>query len=100
MTLTVDAYPDMELRGKVDSIQSGTGSRFSIIPVQNATGNFVKVVQRLPVKIMLDAGANGDPTHLLSPGMSVEPKVRVHCTGCWDKFYTFIRENAFFGKAT
>ncbi len=100
VTLTVDAYPDMELHGKVDSIQSGTGSRFSIIPVQNATGNFVKVVQRLPVKIILDAGANGDPAHLLSPGMSVEPKVRVHCAGCWDKFYTFIRGNAFFRKAT
>ncbi len=100
VTITVDAYPGMELRGKVDSIQSGTGSRFSIIPVQNATGNFVKVVQRLPVKIILTAGANDDSTHLLSPGMSVEPKVRVHCTGCWDKFYTFIRENAFFRKAT
>ncbi len=77
VTITVDAYPDMTLRGRVDSIQSGTGSRFSIIPAENATGNFVKVVQRLPVKIALEAGVNRDPAHLLSPGMSVEPKVRV-----------------------
>ena len=100
VTLTVDAYPDMELRGRVDSIQSGTGSRFSIIPVQNATGNFVKVVQRVPVKIVLDPGGDGDPTHLLSPGMSVEPKVRVHSTGYWAKFCAFIGENLFFRKAT
>ena len=73
VTVAVDAYPGMALTGKVDSIQSGTGSRFSVIPTENATGNFVKVVQRVPVKIVLD-----DPTsYLLAPGMSVEPKVRV-----------------------
>jgi membrane fusion protein, multidrug efflux system len=78
VTLKVDAYPDLALSGKVDSIQSGTGSRFSVIPAENATGNFVKVVQRVPVKIVLDTGANGDSTRLLAPGMSVEPKVQVH----------------------
>jgi membrane fusion protein (multidrug efflux system) len=78
VTVTVDAYPDMALHGKVDSIQSGTGSRFSVIPAENATGNFVKVVQRVPVKITLDGDPNADSKLLLSPGMSVEPDVRVH----------------------
>jgi len=73
VTVTVDAYPRLALTGKVDSIQSGTGSRFSVIPAENATGNFVKVVQRVPVKILLD----GPVSSLLAPGMSVEPKVRV-----------------------
>jgi membrane fusion protein (multidrug efflux system) len=72
--VSVDAFPELKLRGKVDSIQSGTGSRFSVIPAENATGNFVKVVQRVPVKIVLD-GNNTDVNHLLSPGMSVEATV-------------------------
>ena len=71
--VSVDAYPNLALTGKVDSIQSGTGSRFSVIPTENATGNFVKVVQRVPVKILLDNANLGQ----LAPGMSVEPKVRV-----------------------
>jgi membrane fusion protein (multidrug efflux system) len=71
--LSVDAYPQLTLTGRVDSIQSGTGSRFSVIPAENATGNYVKVVQRVPVKIILD----GPASSLLAPGMSVEPKVRV-----------------------
>jgi membrane fusion protein (multidrug efflux system) len=75
--IKVDAYPDRDFFGKVDSIQSGTGSRFSIIPAENATGNFVKVVQRVPVKILFDSDANNDPKHPLAPGMSVEPRVRV-----------------------
>jgi membrane fusion protein, multidrug efflux system len=74
VTVSVDAYPQLALTGKVESIQSGTGSRFSVIPAENATGNFVKVVQRIPVKITLDGAANS----LLAPGLSVEPKVRVH----------------------
>jgi membrane fusion protein (multidrug efflux system) len=77
VTISVDAYPDRELNGTVDSIQSGTGSRFSVIPAENATGNFVKVVQRVPVKITFKGDANTDANHLLSPGMSVEAKVRV-----------------------
>jgi membrane fusion protein (multidrug efflux system) len=81
VTIRVDAYPAHDLRGKVQSIQAGTGSRFSVIPSENATGNFVKVVQRVPVKITFDDGVNGnvnsDPNRLLSPGMSVEPSVQV-----------------------
>jgi len=78
VTLTVDAYPKMAIHGKVDSIQAGSGSRFSIIPAENATGNFVKIVQRVPVKITLEGDLDADPKRLLSPGMSVDPEVRVH----------------------
>jgi membrane fusion protein (multidrug efflux system) len=59
----------------VDSIAAATGARFSLLPPENATGNYVKVVQRVPVKIVLDQGA--DPEHLLRPGMSVTPTVYV-----------------------
>src|ERR1700686_1350416 len=59
--------------GKVDSIAGASGARFSLLPPENATGNYVKVVQRIPVKIVLDPGANND--HQLRPGMSVTPKV-------------------------
>jgi len=75
--VTVDSYPNLPVKGTVDSIQDGTGSRFSIIPAENATGNFVKVVQRLPVKIRLAPEAGTDAGVLLAPGMSVEPVVRV-----------------------
>ncbi len=75
--IKVDAYPDREFHGTVQSIQAGTGSRFSVIPSENATGNFVKVVQRVPVKITFDGDVNSDEKHLLSPGMSVEPSVQV-----------------------
>ena len=77
VTIDVDAYPGRDFTGTVQSIQSGTGSRFSIIPAENATGNFVKVVQRVPVKITFDSDVNADMQHLLTPGMSVEPSVRV-----------------------
>jgi len=70
----VDSFPGLRLRGRVDSIQSGTGSRFSLLPPENATGNFVKVVQRVPVKISLDL-PSGHP--LLAPGMSARPTVRI-----------------------
>jgi len=72
-TVDVDALGGREFKGKVDSIAGATGSRFSLLPPENATGNFVKVVQRVPVKIVLD-GAQ-DPDHLLRPGMSVVPTV-------------------------
>ncbi len=71
----VDAYPDKTFRGHVDSIQAGTGARFSLLPPENATGNYVKVVQRVPVKIVFDEAP--DPQHMLAPGMSVEPEVKV-----------------------
>ncbi|HEX2971932.1 MAG TPA: HlyD family secretion protein [Tepidisphaeraceae bacterium] len=75
VSIHVDAYPQLEFAGKVDSIQSGTGARFSLLPPENATGNYVKVVQRVPVKIVFDQ--EPDAAHLLAPGMSVIPKVRV-----------------------
>ncbi len=70
--IAVDAY-GRTYKGKVDSIAGATGARFSLLPPENATGNFVKVVQRVPVKIVLDPGQ--DPEHLLRPGMSVTPTV-------------------------
>jgi membrane fusion protein (multidrug efflux system) len=70
--IVVDAY-GREYTGKVDSIAGATGARFSLLPPENATGNFVKVVQRVPVKIVLDPGQ--DKEHLLRPGMSVTPTV-------------------------
>jgi membrane fusion protein (multidrug efflux system) len=73
--ISVDAYPDKTFKGHVDSIQAGTGARFSLLPPENATGNYVKVVQRVPVKIVFDEPP--DPQHLLAPGMSVEPEVKV-----------------------
>jgi len=72
-TIKVDAYGGKEFHGHVDSIAAATGARFSMLPPENATGNYVKVVQRVPVKIVLDPGQ--DPEHLLRPGMSVEPTV-------------------------
>jgi membrane fusion protein (multidrug efflux system) len=70
----VDAY-HREYRGKVRGVGGASGSRFSLLPPENATGNYVKVVQRIPVRIDLDPGQNND--HRLRPGMSVDPKVYV-----------------------
>jgi membrane fusion protein (multidrug efflux system) len=72
-SVKVDAY-GRTYSGHVDSIGGATGARFSLLPPENATGNYVKVVQRLPVKIVFDKGQ--DPQHLLRPGMSVVPTVR------------------------
>jgi membrane fusion protein (multidrug efflux system) len=71
----VDAYPGTTFKGHVDSLQPGTGAVFSLLPPENATGNFVKVVQRIPVKIILDS--KFDPVHPLWPGLSVIPSVDV-----------------------
>ena len=73
--IKVDAYPGTVFKGRVESFQAGTGSRFSLLPPENATGNFVKVVQRLPVKIVFDTTLA--PDYPLSPGMSVVPVVQV-----------------------
>jgi len=73
--ITIDAYPSLDLRGHVDSIQLGSGSKFTAFPPENATGNFVKVVQRVPVKIVIDAGLNPDIP--LPLGISAEPTVTV-----------------------
>lgn len=77
--IRVDAYPSLDLHGRVESIQSGTGSRFSLLPAENATGNFVKVVQRVPVKIELTDLPKDAPE--LAPGMSVIPTVHVDRSG-------------------
>jgi membrane fusion protein, multidrug efflux system len=69
----VDSYPDMSLRAQVQSLQSGTGSRFQLLPPENATGNWVKIVQRLPVKITFDPDQDG--VRLLEQGMSVQVAV-------------------------
>jgi len=71
--MTVDAYPSLSLHGHVQSIQLGTGSRFAAFPTENATGNFVKIVQRVPVKIVIDRGL--DPHQPLPLGLSVAPVV-------------------------
>lgn len=72
-TVSVDAF-SKDFKGHVDSIGGATGARFSLLPADNATGNFVKVVQRVPVKIVFESGE--DPQHRLRPGMSVVPTVR------------------------
>jgi membrane fusion protein (multidrug efflux system) len=73
--LSVDAYPNKKFKGKVDSLQAGTGARFSLLPPENAVGNYIKVVQRVPVKIIFDEEL---PTNLdIAPGMSVVPEVKV-----------------------
>ena len=72
VTISVDAF-SREYQGHVESIAGAAGAQFSLLPPENATGNYVKVVQRVPVKIVLDPGENQD--HLLRLGMSVEPKL-------------------------
>ena len=72
--ITVDAYPDLKLYGHVDSIQEGSGARFTEFPAENATGNFVKIVRRVPVKIVIDRGLPADLGGL-PLGISVQPTV-------------------------
>jgi len=72
-SVEVDAYDGRTFKGHIDSIAAATGARFSLLPPENATGNFVKVVQRVTVKIVLEA--NQDPEHMLRAGMSVTPTV-------------------------
>ena len=73
--IKVDTYPSEVFHGKVDSIMAGTGAVFSLFPPENATGSYVKIVQRIPVKIVLDQGT--DPAHILRIGMSVVPTILV-----------------------
>jgi membrane fusion protein (multidrug efflux system) len=73
VTFTVDTYPGVTFNGWVESIMAGTGSAFALLPPENATGNYVKVVQRIPVKILIDRAS--DPQHLLRVGMSVVPTI-------------------------
>ena len=71
--IRIDAYPGLTFRGRVDSIQAGSGAAFSLLPPENATGNYVKVVQRVPVKIVFASV----PSVHVGPGMSVVPRVKV-----------------------
>ena len=75
MEIRVDAYPRMRFMAHVESIQRGAGQAFDILPPQNASGNFVKVVQRVPVKIVLDQPP--DASYPLGPGMSAVPYIKV-----------------------
>ncbi len=75
VTISVDGVPGVTFHGRVDSFQSGTGSQFSALPAENATGNWVKVVQRVPVKIVFDDDSY--QKYFLAPGMSVEASVKV-----------------------
>lgn len=75
VTIRVDAFPHHDFRGHVDSLQRGSGAQFSLLPPENATGNYVKVVQRVPVKILFNPPA--DPNLHIGPGMSVVPSVNV-----------------------
>jgi membrane fusion protein (multidrug efflux system) len=77
VTLKIDAYPGRVIRGHVDSVQPGSGTAFSLLPAQNATGNYVKIVQRVPVKIIME---NPPADVALGPGMSVVPTVRINPT--------------------
>jgi len=74
--ITVDAYKGMHVRGHVESLSPATGAKFSLLPPDNATGNFTKVVQRIPVRIHLDSPM--DPEHPLRPGMSVVATIKTH----------------------
>lgn len=75
VSIHVDAYPNLKLRGHIDSFQQGSGARFTAFPSENATGNFVKIVRRVPVKIVIDSGI--DPQQGLPLGLSVEPTVNL-----------------------
>ncbi|MCZ8228519.1 HlyD family secretion protein [Flavobacterium sp.] len=77
VTMKVDAYPDYEFVGLITSFSPATGSRFSLLPPDNATGNFVKTIQRLPVKISLDKTNDANKIKLLRPGMNVEVDVHL-----------------------
>jgi membrane fusion protein (multidrug efflux system) len=74
--ISIDAYPDKQFRGTVYVVRAAAASQFSLIPPDNATGNFTKVVQRVPIKILLDVPASKDPLYLY-PGMSAEIKVKI-----------------------
>ncbi len=78
VTISVDAFPDVTFLGHVDSVQRGAGQAFALLPAQNATGNYVKVVQRVPVRITFDIKNGPNPRdYNIGPGMSVVPTVKV-----------------------
>lgn len=74
--ITIDAFPDHKFTGKVDSFAPASGAQFALLPPDNATGNFTKIVQRLPVKVVLDPESMGDFKSLIAPGMSCVVKIK------------------------
>ncbi len=78
VTVKVDAYPDTDFEGEITSFSPATGSKFSLLPPDNATGNFVKTIQRLPVKISLNAANDPEKIKLLRPGMNVDVDVHLN----------------------
>jgi membrane fusion protein, multidrug efflux system len=74
VTVEIDALGGKKFRAHVDSVQAGSGAAFSLLPPENATGNFVKVIQRVPVKILFDDPL--PPDHTIGPGLSVTPSVQ------------------------
>ena len=77
VSIKVDAYPDTEFKGTIASFSPATGARFSLLPPDNATGNFVKTIQRLPVKITLDTTNDTEKIKLLRPGMNADVDVHL-----------------------
>lgn len=82
VSLTIDTYPDRHFHGKVESVSPGTGSAFSLLPPENASGNWVKVVQRLPVRISIDDADAGNPLH---SGLSANVEVDTHYSRLWGR---------------
>jgi membrane fusion protein (multidrug efflux system) len=88
VTLEIDAYPERTIRAHVNSVQPGSGTAFSLLPAENATGNYVKIVQRVPVKLVMD-DPPGDVA--LGPGMSVVPTVRIDpAPSLWERLEAWL----------
>jgi membrane fusion protein, multidrug efflux system len=77
VAIRIDSFPHQKFSGWVDSVQPGTGATYSLLPPDNATGNFIKIVQRVPVKIVFDPGSLGEAAGRIVPGLSCEPSVEV-----------------------
>ena len=77
VAIRIDSFPHQEFRGWVDSVQPGTGATYSLLPPDNATGNFIKIVQRVPVKIVFDPASLGEFSDRIVPGLSCEPSIAV-----------------------
>jgi membrane fusion protein (multidrug efflux system) len=75
--IKIDAMPHHKFSGRVDSLQTGTGSNFALLPPDNATGNFIKIVQRIPVKILFEPNSIFDVREKIVPGLSTESSVTI-----------------------
>lgn len=80
VAIRIDSFPHQKFSGWVDSVQPGTGATYSLLPPDNATGNFIKIVQRVPVKIVFDPGSLGEAAGRIVPGLSCEPSIAVTAT--------------------